>query len=982
MYITKDTGKIFVDTTSDITGRICLNSASADALRRLIYNEDGSLKETKEFTYDDIKNIQDALDTINTSISANASSIQGLTTGLNGLDTRLTTEVTRATEMENALDDKIDAEIQRSTESEVLLDSRIAANSTAISSNKTAHETLAIKLEGGNVVSNEASSFNSNTNTITIKAQLSNTSVEAKVYGPSDKGGELSHGDSFDVPYFEVADDGRLIFAGVQTFSLPSVASNETDVADLRRALNEEIAQREAADSDFVTQLATEAAARAEKDTELDQAIKDEAAAARRAEGVLDDAVAALQTRATTIEENLVKEQQRAEAAENNLVEAAAQASTKADNALAAVETEEQDRIAEIQRLEGLINANGTEIGLHTGRLAAVEGVAADAASDAADALEAIEGITQDMAGLSETYATKDELNTAKNGLNDLIGANADAIDTLNTTTQGHTDTLGSHSERLTAVEGVAANASTAANAAATKTELTKAKNDLTELINANSTEIGKHAGRLTTVEGVAASAASDATKALQDAANAAQDVVELGKITATTEALNAVKDELADSIDENASAINGLNTKATTNETNISTLTGKVNTIIGSDAGKSMNQVADAVARSLIGSLVLNSDGGEIDKLQEIATWINGGEGADLILDQHGADIAALQTGLANISTAAGSATQPVYISGGKPVAISYTIQSSVPANAKFTDTTYGVVSTTANGLAPKLAGGTTKFLRADGTWATPPDTDTNTTYSAGTGLTLSGTTFNHSNSITAGTAGSSTAYTAQWGAGFAVPYITYDAQGHITATGTRTITMPSNPNSDTKVKCTAKASTDTNAYPVLACATASPSSGTAYEAVYSTGVTMKGGVLMGAAWNDYAEYREANSVEAGRVVCENGDDTLSLAIERLQPGASVISDTYGFVMGQFGNAQTPIAVSGRVLAYPFEDRHSYKPGDAVCAAPGGTVSKMSREEIMMYPERIIGTVSAIPEYETWGERNVPVNGRIWIKI
>jgi hypothetical protein len=41
-----------------------------------------------------------------------------------------------------------------------------------------------------------------------------------------------------------------------------------------------------------------------------------------------------------------------------------------------------------------------------------------------------------------------------------------------------------------------------------------------------------------------------------------------------------------------------------------------------------------------------------------------------------------------------------------------------------------------------------------------------------------------------------------------------------------------------------------------------------------------------------------------------------------------------------------------------------------------------MTREEIMMYPERIIGVVSAIPEYETWGTGNVKVNDRIWIKL
>lgn len=36
-------------------------------------------------------------------------------------------------------------------------------------------------------------------------------------------------------------------------------------------------------------------------------------------------------------------------------------------------------------------------------------------------------------------------------------------------------------------------------------------------------------------------------------------------------------------------------------------------------------------------------------------------------------------------------------------------------------TDTTYGVVSTSANGLCPKRDGSTTKFLRGDGTWAVP---------------------------------------------------------------------------------------------------------------------------------------------------------------------------------------------------------------------------------------------------------------------
>lgn len=47
-----------------------------------------------------------------------------------------------------------------------------------------------------------------------------------------------------------------------------------------------------------------------------------------------------------------------------------------------------------------------------------------------------------------------------------------------------------------------------------------------------------------------------------------------------------------------------------------------------------------------------------------------------------------------------AGSSIQPVYFSGGKPVVIGYTIAKSVPADAKFTDTTYGVATSTSNGL------------------------------------------------------------------------------------------------------------------------------------------------------------------------------------------------------------------------------------------------------------------------------------------
>ena len=140
----------------------------------------------------------------------------------------------------------------------------------------------------------------------------------------------------------------------------------------------------------------------------------------------------------------------------------------------------------------------------------------------------------------------------------------------------------------------------------------------------------------------------------------------------------------------------------------------------------------------------------------------------------------------------------------------------------------------------------------------------------------------------------------------------------------------------------------------------------------------------VYGAVWNDYAECRESNDfIDAGYVVKENGDDTLSLADGRLIYGCSIVSDTFGFMIGETDKAHTPIAVSGRVLAYPYENREVFRHniGCFVCSGPNGTVSLMDKEEVWNHPEAIIGQVSAVPDYEYWGN-NVKVNGRVWIKV
>ena len=72
-----------------------------------------------------------------------------------------------------------------------------------------------------------------------------------------------------------------------------------------------------------------------------------------------------------------------------------------------------------------------------------------------------------------------------------------------------------------------------------------------------------------------------------------------------------------------------------------------------------------------------------------------------------------------------AGSATKPVYIIGGKPVACTHSLDKDVPANAVFTDHTYANMTAATDSAAGKAglvpapaAGAQGKFLRGDGTW------------------------------------------------------------------------------------------------------------------------------------------------------------------------------------------------------------------------------------------------------------------------
>ena len=96
------------------------------------------------------------------------------------------------------------------------------------------------------------------------------------------------------------------------------------------------------------------------------------------------------------------------------------------------------------------------------------------------------------------------------------------------------------------------------------------------------------------------------------------------------------------------------------------------------------------------------------------------------------------------------------------------------------------------------------------------------------------------HTNSVTAGTdVGKNTTTSLSHGGTFIVPYLSYDANGHITGSSTTTLTLPSN--TDEKVKQTA--STSNSKHPLLASSVISTviGTGTTDESIYCEGINIE---------------------------------------------------------------------------------------------------------------------------------------------
>ena len=144
--------------------------------------------------------------------------------------------------------------------------------------------------------------------------------------------------------------------------------------------------------------------------------------------------------------------------------------------------------------------------------------------------------------------------------------------------------------------------------------------------------------------------------------------------------------------------------------------------------------------------------DGGELKYKQVSDLKVGSAKTADTATS---ADTAASATSATKLTSNAGSAVQPVYFTGGVPKACTYTLGKSVPSSAVFTDTWTPMkgASSSAAGTAGYVpapaAGASNRYLRSDGTWSVPPDT--NTTYTLGSfGITASAIELNYMKGVT----------------------------------------------------------------------------------------------------------------------------------------------------------------------------------------------------------------------------------------
>ena len=317
-------------------------------------------------------------------------------------------------------------------------------------------------------------------------------------------------------------------------------------------------------------------------------------------------------------------------------------------------------------------------------------------------AQEAAESATAAERAKTDTLAAKTEAVQAisaekQAGLDDISTAKSNAV---KETKSAHTAALQDISNaRAGALDDVAASTKMATDAASTAVQKAAAAAGSTS----KAAESEKNAKAFANTAQEHQTGAESAQKKSEDAAKRAAAIVSTDK-TLSTEGAPADAKATGDALEKKADKTevsNALSQKSNTTHTH--DLSALINTL---STGSATPQDADYYVSQYVG-------GGDTTTtyhrrpMSALWAYIKGKADVVFAAKSHTHNYAGSGSagGSANsavkLDTAtAGSATKPVYISGGKPVACTYSLGKDVPANAVFTDHTYSAATQSAAGL------------------------------------------------------------------------------------------------------------------------------------------------------------------------------------------------------------------------------------------------------------------------------------------
>lgn len=177
-----------------------------------------------------------------------------------------------------------------------------------------------------------------------------------------------------------------------------------------------------------------------------------------------------------------------------------------------------------------------------------------------------------------------------------------------------------------------------------------------------------------------------------------------------TDESLETLVDETKLYVDNAVSTkANSSHSHSISNVTNLqntldgkqATITGGATTIASSNLTANRALISNSSGKVAV-SAVTSTELGYLDGVtSNVQTQLDGKSSSSHTHNYAGSSSAGGAATSANkLNTNAGSATKPVYFSNGIPVETTYSLNKTVPSDAKFTDTTYSVATQSANGL------------------------------------------------------------------------------------------------------------------------------------------------------------------------------------------------------------------------------------------------------------------------------------------